>query len=223
MTQHSTSPSKKISNNTLFKHMFTSAYKLGLFMFVCIILLLATDHLTAPKIAYEHRQAMLKTFNQVLSPDLYNNIPLEDTLTLSDPKQFTQLGSEHPVTLYRARKDNQPAGLIFQIEARNGYSGHISLLMAVLPNGKISGVRVLEHRETPGLGDKIELQKSDWILSFNGQTIQAHQPNDPRWAVKKDGGDFDQFTGATITPRAVVGAVKKALLFIQQRGESLYE
>lgn len=223
MTKNSKKSSKNRTHNALFEHMFGSAYKLGLFMFVCIILLLATYHFTAPQIAHEHREAMLKTFNQVLPPSLYSNTPLEDPIIISDPKQLELLGSDSPVTLYRARKDNQPAGLIFQIEARNGYSGHISLLMAVLPNGTISGVRVLNHRETPGLGDKIEIRKSDWILSFNGRTLQANQPNDPRWAVKKDGGDFDQFTGATITPRAVVGAVKKALLFIQQRGESLYE
>jgi len=212
-----------LSNNKLLNRMFSSASKLALFMFVCIVLLLTTYYVTAPKIAHEQREAMLKTFHQILPPPLYNNTPLEDTLIMSDPKQLELLGSDAPVTLYRARKDNQPAGLIFQIEARNGYSGHISLLMAVLPNGKISGVRVLNHRETPGLGDKIEAQKSDWILSFNGRTIQANHPNDPRWAVKKDGGEFDQFTGATITPRAVVATVKKALIFVQQSGESLYE
>lgn len=212
-----------LSNNKLLKRMFGSASKLSLFMFVCIVLLLATHYITAPQIAHEQREAMLKTFHQILPPPLYNNTPLEDTLIVSDSKQLELLGSDAPVTLYRARKDNQPAGLIFQIETRNGYSGHISLLMAVLPNGKISGVRVLNHRETPGLGDKIESQKSDWILSFNGRIIQANNPNDSRWAVKKDGGEFDQFTGATITPRAVVSAVKKALLFVQQSGESLYE
>ncbi|MCF6345367.1 MAG: electron transport complex subunit RsxG [Thiomicrorhabdus sp.] len=223
MTKHTASHSKNTFKSHLLNHMFGSAYKLSLFIFVCIILLLTTYHFTAPKIAHEQREAMLKTFHQILPPPLYNNIPLEDTLIILDPTQLEQLGSEAPVTVYRARKDNQPAGLIFQVEARNGYSGHISLLMAVLPNGHISGVRVLTHRETPGLGDKIEAQKSDWILSFNGRTIQANNPNDPRWAVKKDGGEFDQFTGATITPRAVIAAVKKALLFVQQSGESLYE
>ncbi len=212
-----------LSDKLLLKQMFGSAYKLGLFMFVCTILLLATYYWTAPKIAYEQRQAMLHTFNQVLPPHQYNNKPLEDTLILSKPEQFQAFGSDEPVTLYRARKNNQPAGLIFQITSHHGYSGDITLLMAVYPNGTIAGVRVLNHRETPGLGDKIEVQKSNWILSFNGQTIQANQPDDPRWAVKKDGGEFDQFTGATITPRAVIAAVKKALLFIQQHGESLYE
>ncbi len=228
MTEKSSPPSNGSSNN-LVKHMFGSAFKLSLFMFVCIILLLGVYYFTAPKIAHEHREAMLKTFNKVLPPSLYNNIPLEDTLIITDDKQRALLGSKEPVTIYRARLDNQPAGVIFQLVATNGYSSHITLLMGVLPNGTVSGVRVLNHRETPGLGDKIEEQKDDWILSFTGRSLQVSTANnqliasDPRWAVKKDGGEFDQFTGATITPRAVVAAVKKALLFVHQRGDTLYE
>ncbi len=220
---------KKTTRNPLFKQMFGSAYKLSLFMFVCIVVLLMVYQLTAPQIAHEQREAMLKTFNKVLPPSLYNNIPLEDTLIITDKNALALLGSKEPVTIYRARQDQHPAGIIFQATARNGYSGHITLLIGVLANGTLSGVRVLEHRETPGLGDKIEEQKSDWILSFKGRTLQVHTENnqlianDPRWAVKKDGGEFDQFTGATITPRAVIAAVKNALLFVQKRGESLYE
>jgi len=224
------SKSTKIkSSNPLFKNMFRSAYKLSLFMFVCIVLLLTVYQLTAPQIAHEQREAMLNTFNKVLPPSLYNNTPLEDTLVITDAKALALLGSKEPVTLYRARQNNQPAGVIFKVIARNGYSSHITLLMGVLPDGTVSGVRVLDHRETPGLGDKIEEQKDDWILSFKGRTLQTNTANqqlianDPRWAVKKDGGEFDQFTGATITPRAVISAVKNALLFVHQRGESLYE
>jgi len=217
------------ARNPLFKKMFNSAYKLSLFMFFCIVLLLGIYSLTAPQIAHEQREAMLKTFNKVLPNTLYNNIPLEDTLMITDKNALTLLGSKEPVTIYRARQNQQPAGVIFQAIARNGYSSHITLLIGVLPNGTVSGVRVLDHRETPGLGDKIEERKDDWILSFNGRTLQVNAQNtpliadDPRWAVKKDGGEFDQFTGATITPRAVIAAVKNALLFVHQRGESLYE
>ncbi|MCF6344872.1 MAG: electron transport complex subunit RsxG [Thiomicrorhabdus sp.] len=222
------SPQTK-TDNPLFKQMFNSAYKLSLFMFVCIVLLLTIYKLTAPQIAHEQREAMLNTFNKVLPPSLYNNTPLEDTLDITDEKSLALLGSKNPVTIYRARQNNQPAGVIFQVVARNGYSSHITLLMGVLPDGSVSGVRVLDHRETPGLGDKIEERKDDWILSFNGRTLHTNTTNqqvianDPRWAVKKDGGEFDQFTGATITPRAVISAVKNALLFVHQRGESLYE
>jgi electron transport complex protein RnfG len=216
-------------SNPLFKNMFNSAYRLSLFMFVCIVLLLTVYKLTAPQIAHEQREAMLKTFNKVLPSSLYNNTPLEDRLIITNAKELALLGSKEPVTIYRARQNNHPSGVIFKVIARNGYSSHITLLMSVLPDGTVSGVRVLEHRETPGLGDKIEEQKDDWILSFKGRTLHTNTvnqqliANDPRWAVKKDGGEFDQFTGATITPRAVILAVKNALLFVHQRGESLYE
>ena len=215
------------SNNPLIKSMLNAALKLSLFVVISILLLLAVRFITAPQIAHEEKQAMLMTFNQVLPSSLYNNNPLEDRLTISNPEKLAFLGSHDPVTLYRARKDNLPAGLIFTVVAPNGYSGNITLLMGVLPDGSVSGVRVLKHRETPGLGDKIEIKKDDWILSFNGKTINfkpdSPQRDDHRWAVKKDGGEFDQFTGATITPRAVIGAVKKALIFINQTGDTLYE
>ncbi len=226
---NNTKPSNHSERRTLFQHMFGSAYKLSAFILVCIVLLSSVYILTAPKIAHEHREAMLKTFNKIFPPSLYDNQPLEDTITISDPEQFKMLGSDHPVVIYRARKNNQPAGAIFQVVARNAYSGHITLLMAVFPDGQVSGVRVLQHRETPGLGDKIEERKDNWILSFNGKRLNippkehGDPVDDPRWAVKKDGGVFDQFTGATVTPRAVVAAIKKALLFVHQTGEKIYE
>jgi electron transport complex protein RnfG len=212
---------QKTTINTLIKSMFGSAYKLSLFVLISIVLLLTVRHFTSPVITLAENQTLLNTFNQVLPVDLYDNDPLIDTKTISNPQTLALLGSEKPITFYRARKNKQPAGLIFSVTAPNGYSGDITLLIGVLPDGRLSGVRVLKHKETPGLGDKIELNKNPWILEFNGRSVR--EDNDPRWAVKKDGGDFDQFTGATITPRAVVGAVKKALMFINEHGESLYE
>jgi electron transport complex protein RnfG len=102
----------------------------------------------------------------------------------------------------------------------SGYSGDINLLTAVFANGEIAGVRVTKHEETPGLGDKVEVKKSDWITLFKGQNVLSE--DDSRWAVKKDGGQFDQFTGATITPRAVVGSVKQAVLFAQAEFDNLF-
>lgn len=218
---------KTVALNPLIQTMFRSAGKLTLFVFISIVLLLAVRFVTAPQIAHEEKEAMLKTFNKVLPYAFYNNNPLSDTLILSDPIQTSHLGSDSAVTIFRARKDNLPAGLIFSVIAPNGYSGKITLLMGVFPNGTVSGVRVLKHRETPGLGDKIDENKHDWILSFNGKSIDFQHDtdfdDDHRWAVKRDGGEFDQFTGATITPRAVIGAVKKALLFIKENGDDLYE
>lgn len=205
----------------LIQTMLHSAGKLSLFVLVSIILLLGIKYITDPLVEKAEKQTLMDTFNQVLPESLYDNQPLTDTKTITDPTLLEALGSEQPVTVYRARKNGKPAGLILTAIATNGYSGNIHLLIGVMADGRISGVRVLKHKETPGLGDKIEVNKHSWILEFNGRNLR--DDNDPRWAVKKDGGDFDQFTGATITPRAVVGAVKKTLSLINQQGEKLYE
>lgn len=213
--------SQPVFNNALFKAMSQSAAKLTAFVVICIVVLLTVKFFTADKIAQAQKDTLIATFNEVLPAGLYNNQPLEDVMQITDEKILQKLGSKTPVTVYRARKDNQPAGILLQTIAPNGYSGNIYLLIAILPNGKISGVRTLHHLETPGLGDKIEIAKHDWILSFNDRELTTQNSN--QWAVKKDGGDFDQFTGATITPRAVVGAVKNTLEVVNQLGEKLYE
>ena len=107
----------------------------------------------------------------------------------------------------------KPVAAVLEATAPDGYSGAIQLLVGADFNGTVLGTRVTEHHETPGLGDKIELRLSDWITHFAGKKISG--ADDANWAVKKDGGDFDQFTGATITPRAVVNAVKRAGLYAQ--------
>ena len=113
---------------------------------------------------------------------------------------------------YGLYADNQLRGFLFPIETHQGYNGLISLWLAVSPSGEVLGVRVRSHQETPGLGDKIELPVSDWVLGFNGQSLTNTQ-----WGIKPDGGQFDSFTGASITPRAVVAAVEQGLLKFQQQ------
>jgi electron transport complex protein RnfG len=120
---------------------------------------------------------------------------------------------DKPLTIYRARLGSALKGVVFQVSER-GYSGEILVLMAVDVDGKMLGARVLKHTETPGLGDKIEIAKDKWILSFNGKSLG--EPPADKWGVKKDGGVFDQFAGATITPRAVVKAVKGGMLFFSE-------
>jgi electron transport complex protein RnfG len=145
-------------------------------------------------------------FDQVLPADRYNNRLQDRCLVVSAPA----LGKgEHRI--YIAEQDGTPVAAVLEATAPDGYSGAIQLLVGADFNGTILGTRVTEHHETPGLGDKIELRLSDWITGFSGKKIQGD--NDSHWAVKKDGGDFDQFTGATITPRAVVNAVKRAGLY----------
>ncbi|WP_204525953.1 electron transport complex subunit RsxG [Citrobacter cronae] len=147
-------------------------------------------------------------FDQVLPGDRYNNALSESCYLVN--AQALGKGTHR---VYIARQDDQPVAAILEATAPDGYSGAIQLLVGVDFTGTVLGTRVTEHHETPGLGDKIELRLSDWITHFSGKTIGAG--NDAHWAVKKDGGDFDQFTGATITPRAVVNAVKRAGLYAQ--------
>ena len=115
----------------------------------------------------------------------------------------------------------RPVAVLMIVTASGGYNGDIRLLIGIDTDGRVLGVRVISHRETPGLGDPIELEKSDWILGFNQKSLR--QPEPPGWAVKKDGGQFDQFTGATISPRAVVKAVHNTLKYFAENQQSLFE
>ncbi len=172
--------------------------------------------MTAERIALQEKQHLMQLLGQVLSADEYDNILYLDCTSSSAP----ELGPGAPHIIYRATKAGQPAALLVRHVTPKGYSGNIDILTAVKADGSISGVRVTRHEETPGLGDKVELAKSAWITTFNGLTINAD--NAAQFAVKKDGGQFDQFTGATITPRAVVGSVKQAVEYTQQNFTALF-
>ena len=171
---------------------------------------------TAERILANERAALLANLNTLIPADQRDNDPLLDTIQVRSPNL---LGSKDPLTAYRARRRGQPIAVILTAVAPNGYSGAIRLLVAVRSNGVLAGVRVIQHKETPGLGDKLEVQKSDWIHGFVGKSLD--NPRRSGWAVRKDNGEFDQFTGATITPRAVVRAVYNALKFFQQDREKL--
>lgn len=198
--------------------MFKSARTMSLYIVIGIGLLLAVFEITKKDIAQAEQENLLQTFAEVLPTDAYNNAPLNDRIQFVSQPHF---GTAKPVTIYRARKDNQPVAVILETIAPDGYNGDINLLIAIYHNGQIAGVRTLKHHETPGLGDKIELRKSKWILSFEGHSLE--EDNLINWAVKKDDGMFDQFTAATITPRAVVKAIRNTLIFVQKQGDALYE
>ena len=143
----------------------------------------------------------------------------QDCVSLSSPSLGGSQKHQEIQTAYIARKDGNPVAIAITSTAPDGYNGNIELIIAINMDNSVSGVRVLKHQETPGLGDKVELRKSDWISSFNGKKMLSD--NDSRWAVAKDGGMFDQFTGATITPRAVVKAVKKTVIYFKDNKLSL--
>jgi electron transport complex protein RnfG len=173
-------------------------------------------YLSASKIAENQQAAILANLQQVLPAKLYDNDIVNDTLQVADPL----LGNSLPTTIYRARKQGNPVAVVIASAAPEGYNGKIALLVAVLQNGTVAGVRVISHQETPGLGDKIESERSNWILSFEQQSLA--RLGLLQWAVKRDGGYFDQFSGATITPRAVVKAVKNTLQYYQRHQAELF-
>ncbi|MBK5964527.1 electron transport complex subunit RsxG [Thiocystis minor] len=166
-------------------------------------LLVVADRATREPIAQRQAEDMNASLEQVIPSALHENDLLANTLTLND-------ASGTPTLVYRALAEGQVTAVAFQVTG-NGYAGEIAVILGVAADGKVLGARVLSHKETPGLGDKIEIAKDDWILAFDG--LSLGNPPAERWGVKKDGGDFDQFSGATITPRGVVRALKGGLEF----------
>lgn len=199
----------------------TGAVRVGLLLAAIAVigsgLLAGTKHATAPVIEAERRADRLNQLQQLLPPETHDNQLLEDTIRVRDAHY---LGTEGPVTVYRARRDGEPAGVAFRVVAPEGYSGSIHLLVAIAADGDLQGARVLRHNETPGLGDQIEATKSDWLRQFAGRSLGAPPKED--WKVTKDGGQFEAVTGATITSRAVVKALRRALRFYQLRRDTLY-
>lgn len=201
-----------------FKQILISGFLLWLFSVIGTTLVSFIQQETKQMIADNEKKVLLRNLYALLPADKLDNDIAQDTLLLP-PSHL--LGTDSPATAYRARKQEQPVAVIFNAIAPDGYNGNIHLLIGVYENGKIAGVRAVKHNETPGLGDAIEIRKSDWILGFNDKSLQ--NPLLEKWKVKRDGGDFDQITGATITPRAIVNAVKNTLDYYQQNRESLFQ
>ena len=172
---------------------------------------------TRERISANERATLLRKLHQLIPQEQHDNVLLDDTLTIINTPL---LGTLEPVTVYRARKAGQPVALVITPVAPDGYSGIIKLLVGINVDGTLNGVRVVAHRETPGLGDAIDEKRSDWIHIFDNRSLQ--DPLLERWAVKKDGGDFDQLTGATITPRAVVKAIRQTLLYYRDNQDALF-
>lgn len=199
------------------RRMSRSAVLLGLIALLGTALLAGVHALTEDRIAAQQRRAVLQQLNQVLPAAAYDNALHEDFVDINEPGFFRHPA---PVRVYRARRQGAPVAVVMNLVAPDGYNGDIRLLVGIFDDGTISGVRVLEHRETPGLGDPIERRRSDWITRFDGRSLSNPEPRG--WAVRRDGGVFDQFTGATITPRAVVEAVQRALAYFSAHHGALF-
>jgi electron transport complex protein RnfG len=160
---------------------------------------------------------MLRSLHEILPDSAYDN----DIINTSTEITHEVLGDDEPNIAYIAFKQRIPVGVVLTVTAPGGYNGPIKLLVGLYHDGSIAGVRVVAHRETPGLGDKIELRRHPWIRGFDGRTLE--DPPLKLWKVTQDGGVFDQFTGATITPRAVVDAVRRSLLYFAENTEELFK
>lgn len=173
---------------------------------------------THDRITQNEHLALLKNLFELIPPERFDNDLSHDTITLQASKL---LGNTHNQVAYRARKNNNPVAIIFNATAHNGYNGEIDLLIAINVDGSIAGVRAVKHKETPGLGDPIDIKKSNWITQFDLKSL-LNPSTKNQWAVKKDGGEFDQMTGATITPRAIVGKVRHTLEYYQAHKDVLF-
>jgi len=192
----------------MLKSMKKNGAVLALFALACTSVVAVTHAVTADRIAKQEQQQLLKIINQLLPEEGHDNDIFNSCKLLTDE---TFLGSSEPQKVFTATQNGQIVGYAIEGIAPNGYNGKIKLVVGVDTQSEVTGVRILAHNETPGLGDKVEHRKSDWIDDFVGLSLT--ESNAHTWAVIKDGGDFDSFTGATITPRAVVGSVKNILTY----------
>ena len=203
---------------SIHKQVLTTASLLVIFAIIGSGIVGLTYEGTYEKIKRNEQLVLLRKLNTILSPSEYDNDLLADQIELDED---SLLGTHGPSKAYLAYSNNMPVAIVLSPVAPNGYSGPINMLVGIYHDGTIAGVRVVKHRETPGLGDAIESQRSDWVLGFDDRSLD--NPTSKKWKVKRDGGEFDQFTGATITPRAVVKAVHSALLYFQQHQKSLFQ
>ncbi len=202
----------------IFQSMGKNSLLLALFALITALILASTDRVTEVRIAESERLAAQKALFEIVPLARHDNDLLVDLQPI--PEQYwLALGLDNGGDVHIARLDDQPVAAIVPSITTDGYSGDIAMIVGINFDGTVAGVRVVDHKETPGLGDKVELRKSDWILSFNGKSL--NNPEISKWNVKKDRGDFDQFTGATITPKAVIHQIAKTLEYFEKDRERL--
>jgi electron transport complex protein RnfG len=202
------------------KSIVNSSLLLGIFALVTTAVLAFTAELTKEHIARAEREARQKALFDILPRANHDNDLLTEVIQVPSDA-WSGLGLKSGGEIHVARRADNRVALIIPAVAPDGYSGEIRLIVGVNADGSIAGVRILDHHETPGLGDKIDLNKSPWVLAFNGKSLQS--PISSQWKVKKDGGQFDQFAGATITPRAVVNQVRQVLEFVDAHRDELFQ
>jgi electron transport complex protein RnfG len=203
--------------SALFRNALRTAAIMLAFAFIGTLLLASVFDVTRAPIEASEKAARLSLFKEILPAQNYDNDLLASQVTIA-PNAL--LGNRLPSIANVAKLQQQTVGVILEAIAHDGYSGDIKLLIAIRADGSISGVRVLAHKETPGLGDYIDIAHGNWIKLFDNESLEKTAAE--KWQVKKDGGQYDYMVGATITPRAVVKAVKQALQFYQQNKQTLF-
>jgi Na+-translocating ferredoxin:NAD+ oxidoreductase subunit G len=202
---------------TIIRHASKTAITLMAFAIVFTTMMAYVFNVTKAPIQQSEAAARMSLFRQIMPAHIHDNDLLKDTVDIP-PNPL--LGTTQTTVANIARIQGQPTAIILEAIAHDGYSGDIKLLLAIQADGVVSGVRVITHKETPGLGDYIDIAKNNWIKLFDGQSLHTYSEAD--WRVKKDGGKFDYMAGATITPRAVVSAVHKALQYVVQNKQVLF-
>lgn len=194
-----------------------SGVTLAVIAAVCTALVALTWQLTAERIEDNKKAWLERSLQPALAGVFFDSPVTESMLIIPQPHELP--GTEDAI-VYRVYANDEPVAALFVVSARDGYAGPIRLLVGVAMDGSITGVRVLEHRETPGLGDRIETTKSDWVLQFDGHSLRDPLPD--RWKIKGDGGAFDQLTGASITPRAIIKAIRITLAYFDANRDALF-
>lgn len=190
---------------------------LALIAAICTALVAATYQGTKERIAANEKALLEQSLQPALAGLFYDSGVSESRLILQPPHE---LPGNDAAIIYRVYAESEPVAALFAVTARDGFSGPIRILIGVDHSGVVSGVRILQHRETPGLGDKIESRRSDWVFQFDGRSLR--DPAVEAWSIRGDGGEFDQLTGASVTPRAVVKAIRETLVYFDANRDLIF-
>jgi len=196
---------------------FKTGITLAMIAAICTALVAATFQMTIDRIAANEKALLEQSLQPALAGVFYDGDVSESRLVIPPPHE---LPGNDAAIIYRVFAANEPVAALFAVTARDGFSGPIRILLGVDVSGTVTGVRILQHRETPGLGDKIESSRSDWVFQFEGRSIG--NPTVTAWALKGDGGEFDQLTGASVTPRAVLKAIRNTLLYFDAHRDEIF-
>ncbi len=197
--------------------LFKTGLTLAAIAAICTAAVAATYQLTRDRIAANEQAFLEQSLEPALAGTFFEGSVTESMLVIPAPHE---LPGNEDVIVYRVYAEDAPVAALFAVTARDGYAGPIRILLGIGYDGTVTGVRILEHRETPGLGDKIESSRSDWVFQFDGRSLG--DPPADGWAIRRDGGQFDQLSGASVTPRAVLGAIQTTLIYFEANREEIF-